>query len=387
MPNWCNCDLNLIGKESDIAKFANDFYDLKEKSFSMEKLLPMPDNLKEEHALMNIFNVKEEYDKKSYLFDNVVKVSDISNVERHKDFVVVGTLKKKDKDNVTIDSWGEELEFQIDCNTKKEIYFINNCFLMVVFNFDGVVLKCKAIIGSSFMIPNVYVPIKIGTYNYQNDVYDDTDVEYKLKKEIQKEINFIDGILLDTKYHNFKNYIPLLLDNETKLIPYDIAILAKIAANANFIRGYNCWYDWNIENFGTKWDISSYIDVDDFIKDKGMSYETAWGPNEAFYFNISKDYPELTFKLSYDEEGVGFAGECEIKNGVYLSNEYYDVSKDAIEYYKKLIDINGYEFIENLLFEYDFDEDFIVKLCDACDVPEELKNEAIKNCRDNASGE
>ncbi|MBP3917345.1 hypothetical protein [Clostridium sp.] len=387
MPNWCSCDLEVLGEKEQIEKFANDFYDAQENSFSMKKLLPLPGELETDYAPVERYNLKEEYVRNSPLFKNVTRVNEIESVEPYKDFVIVGLFKEKKGNIVTIDSWGEEFSFEVDGKTVQDTYYFKDSFLIADLISDGNMLRCKAVLGNDATNPNLYEPIKKGTFAYNNNIYSLDEITKNLTDKYEEDLRYIKTLIEEVKDEVFDIYIPFKSDNEALLIPFDIAIIGKIAGNVSTITGYNSWYDWNIENYGTKWDHVTEYSLEEFIRYGGLSYETAWGPNEAFYLNISSKYPELTFKLNYVEEGAGFLGECEIKNGVYLKNEFYDSSKDYKEYYKKLIEINGEDYLETILFEYDFDEDFIIELYEIFDVDEELKNDAIKECRNRASGE
>lgn len=67
------------------------------------------------------------------------------------------------------------------------------------------------------------------------------------------------------------------------------------------------WYQWNIANWGTKWDVS--VSIDNIYPQEGIMdfYEdTAWGPPVKFYDFMT----EKGFKVeaSYYEPGAGFVG-------------------------------------------------------------------------------
>lgn len=74
------------------------------------------------------------------------------------------------------------------------------------------------------------------------------------------------------------------------------------------------WYDWRLENWGTKWDVNA---LDPDISHEGrrlqVQFETAWGPPIHFYEHLA----ELGFKVRayYREEGMGFHGMFNEKTG------------------------------------------------------------------------
>ena len=82
------------------------------------------------------------------------------------------------------------------------------------------------------------------------------------------------------------------------------------------------WYDWNIRNWGCKWDVgiaddNHFVDTSmDELKDGGVQYnfDTAWSPPSEAIEKLSSQHPTLTFKLYYEEE-QGWGAEVEYING------------------------------------------------------------------------
>lgn len=79
--------------------------------------------------------------------------------------------------------------------------------------------------------------------------------------------------------------------------------------------GYNNWYDWQVNNWGTKWDVSDAMINDDEEGSIGFDYDTAWGPNDEWVKYAAKQFPELKFYLSYEEPGCAFCGVLMCENG------------------------------------------------------------------------
>ena len=95
--------------------------------------------------------------------------------------------------------------------------------------------------------------------------------------------------------------------------------------------GHMDWYNWRVENWGTKWDVSE-SDVDEMEgKSLNIHYTTAWAPNDGFIKFASKVYPSLNFRLSYEEAGMGFCGVLICRNGE-VDFEGQDELKYADEY-------------------------------------------------------
>ena len=67
------------------------------------------------------------------------------------------------------------------------------------------------------------------------------------------------------------------------------------------------WYDWHVNNWGTKWDISNPFITCEEKNCIEVMFDTAWGPPIEFYRKIE----ELGFEVdaTYCETGMGFLGE------------------------------------------------------------------------------
>jgi hypothetical protein len=87
------------------------------------------------------------------------------------------------------------------------------------------------------------------------------------------------------------------------------------------------WYAWNLENWGTKWEVSPY---EYHINEDGalyVSFDSAWGPPTNLYdYMYESGYDVEAF---YSEEGMAFAGWfIDGENNFY---EYGDMSADEVE--------------------------------------------------------
>ena len=88
--------------------------------------------------------------------------------------------------------------------------------------------------------------------------------------------------------------------------------------------GYPSWYEWAIDNWGCKWDISEVPEeIFELSKDGktvSFSFDTAWGPPTEWYDNIEGFY----IKAYYYEPGVGFCGTWTSEDG----DDQYQVDLD-----------------------------------------------------------
>ena len=78
--------------------------------------------------------------------------------------------------------------------------------------------------------------------------------------------------------------------------------------------GFETWYEWNIANWGTKWDVKAQLteDTETLLE---YSFDSAWSPPVEWLEKVSEFYPDLHFTLRYSESGCGFKGEATAENG------------------------------------------------------------------------
>lgn len=69
--------------------------------------------------------------------------------------------------------------------------------------------------------------------------------------------------------------------------------------------GSSDWYDWNVNNWGTKWDVS---EPDHEVSEDTVTtwFDTAWGPPLDFYEHLKG--LGYTVEAMYHEPGMCFAG-------------------------------------------------------------------------------
>lgn len=90
------------------------------------------------------------------------------------------------------------------------------------------------------------------------------------------------------------------------------------------------WYDWNYENWGTKWNSYSHTR----IGGSTFLFETAWAGVVNIVREMSKMFPDVEFYYKWSDEDTGYnCGEVRLKNGegdVHIpeggSNEAYEIA-------------------------------------------------------------
>ena len=94
--------------------------------------------------------------------------------------------------------------------------------------------------------------------------------------------------------------------------------------------GATNWYDWAVNRWGTKWDVSSegleFTDNGDGTASIQGWFESAWAPPIEAYNNFLDDMDNCSIVASYYEPGMDFAGFYD--NGI---EEHMDNLHDQYE--------------------------------------------------------
>ncbi len=99
--------------------------------------------------------------------------------------------------------------------------------------------------------------------------------------------------------------------------------------------GADNWYDWNIQNWGTKWDVDA--ELEDFGGWLFITFDSAWSPPAGAIIALGKMFPNLTFTLHYHESGCCFAGVLTVEDDV-VNDVCHDGGKDKEAYRQFVID-------------------------------------------------
>ena len=122
-----------------------------------------------------------------------------------------------------------------------------------------------------------------------------------------------------------------------KIIPMpDYIYRGTIGTKEMEIYGENNWYDWSIENWGTKWNSEDVeIDGDD------IRFLTAWSPCVPVVAALAEMFPTMRFVHAFYEEGIGFCGQRVYENGKiifsfdgdYCENPFWEEDDDEAKEY------------------------------------------------------
>ena len=104
------------------------------------------------------------------------------------------------------------------------------------------------------------------------------------------------------------------------------------------LQQYGCasWYDWSINNWGTKWDVdctdaNPVVELAQNIWRISYHFGSAWSPPVPAIAKIASIYTRLRFELSYAESGNGFEGRATFEDGVQTEDLEQEYSGDLLE--------------------------------------------------------
>lgn len=98
------------------------------------------------------------------------------------------------------------------------------------------------------------------------------------------------------------------------------------------------WYNWNLKNWGTKWDASpECFDVTEIKNENGMysfaiSLQTAWSPPLAFVITLCKQL-NVSASLDYIEGGFNFVGVLKVKNGKVVLDDCQPITRESLKHF------------------------------------------------------
>lgn len=109
-------------------------------------------------------------------------------------------------------------------------------------------------------------------------------------------------------------------DEEGNNIPLSFSTIVPEPHNPKDNPDYD-WWNWRIDNWGTKWDLDQYTNVDfgnDWVY---YFFDTAWSPPIEFLNAAAKNFPDLTFEILFGEAGMWFSGNFIWQDGILVSSE------------------------------------------------------------------
>ena len=92
-------------------------------------------------------------------------------------------------------------------------------------------------------------------------------------------------------------------------------------------KGIPNWYDWNIANWGVKWDVGTegleFTDHGDGTASITGWFDSPWGPPIEAYNTFCEDMDGVYLEAFYEESGMCFVGCWDSEGG----DDYYDYAE------------------------------------------------------------
>jgi len=98
-------------------------------------------------------------------------------------------------------------------------------------------------------------------------------------------------------------------------------------------KGIPNWYDWNIKNWGTKWN-----SCDVFIENETIRFDTAWATPLPVIAALSENFPNISFYMVYADEDIGQnCGTFTIKNGSVVDEQVLKAGSSRAKAFAKKV--------------------------------------------------
>ena len=147
---------------------------------------------------------------------------------------------------------------------------------------------------------------------------------------IEDGSNTIRGIKHYTKFMELFGKIPDANMDAAELdfldmFPIDESVweLGKTAYNNRKLYGFETWYGWRVENWGTKWNAYGQ-DKCELNTEEGkilMTFRTAWASPFPIFERISSEYPDFKVHILWADEDLGY--NCGSRTYVKGRVKYY----------------------------------------------------------------
>ncbi len=90
------------------------------------------------------------------------------------------------------------------------------------------------------------------------------------------------------------------------------------------------WYDWNVDNWGCKWDcchVELEVDETDSTKTATFRFDTPWAPPTKFLKKVTAKFKDLSFDAYAWEPGMSFWCHFYGNKGVIQEEESQDINQ------------------------------------------------------------
>lgn len=214
-----------------------------------------------------------------------------------------------------------------------------------------------------------------------------------ISKKEYKEQEKVNALLKE----KIKNGIELTIEEKRK-VEFGLSrkLTAELSAEYILKFGADNWYDWNLLNFGTKWNCYEHFNMENGDENE-FWFQTAWSHPFPILKKLSEIFPDVTINIKYADEDFGYnVGEYTLIGGDTIkenfptggSKEAYNLALDILggeDYY--LYDIwsevnEDSEILDGKYYEWSLGESIQRETLDA-EIPLFVLKTALKYCIDN----
>ena len=108
------------------------------------------------------------------------------------------------------------------------------------------------------------------------------------------------------------------------------------------------WYDFNCNNWGTKWNACEACLIDESPTELSYQFETAWSMPFPIFCKLTEIFRDITVLVEYADEDFGSnCGRIEFSNGSDIDSYIPDDYKEAQELAAEIL---GYDLTSDLLY-------------------------------------
>ena len=106
--------------------------------------------------------------------------------------------------------------------------------------------------------------------------------------------------------------------------------------------GFPTWYEWSINNWGTKWNAYDCIELEDASEEMNeLCFNTAWSAPHPILSKLAQMYPDVEIEHEWADEDFGHnLGRVKYKGDTILEEYIPETTKEAYEFALK---VHGYE--------------------------------------------
>ena len=187
------------------------------------------------------------------------------------------------------------------------------------------------------------------SYDIQSRYFHTEEAERKLAKQrriignvlemlynnTMTQAEFVKKVMADEKLIKKIKAFKGWYSRKSKNIKYAMKKKELTETLENYIKGFfnikrygeRDWYDWSIENWGTKWNAGDTVVYSDVIE-----FQTAWSTPIPVFVELSKRLKDTTIAVDYADEDIGSnCGTLEFFNGQMLQFEPENPRKFACD--------------------------------------------------------